>query len=564
MAVQSPYNRYDKGVPRSLRPYPARTLVDMVGKTAREVPESPALFFMGSTLKYCDLERQSDAFAFALVEAGVRKGDRVALLMPNVPQMIVSELGIWKAGAVVVPLNPLYTSQELEFALNESEAEIAVVLALFYGKVKAIQPKTQLRRVIATGIKEYLPPVKKLLFTLMKEKKEGHGVRVESPDLLYSKMIRQNLGKKPSLSLPLPGDTALFLFSGGTTGKPKCAVSSHDSLVMTGMQVSAWFGDVLIKGKDIFILNMPLFHAYAQVGVMATGFVGRHPLALLADPRNMDDLFETIRNLKPALLPGVPTFFNAMLRHATVFGEKSIFGCLKICVSSAGPLTPGIRERIEQLTGGKFINAYSLTEATVATVLEPVLGLKKAGATGVPAPDVVVKILDDQDEKTELQVGETGEVVICAPQLMKGYWGRPEDTAAVLRNGWLYTGDIGYLDNEGYLYIVDRKKDVIKPGGFQVWPSEVERVICSHPYVLDAGVSGVFDDYQGEAVKAWVVLREGRQMTKDELRHWCRKELAVFKVPKAVAFVDELPKSPIGKLLRRKLHSIDEMVSETS
>lgn len=564
MAVQSWCDHYDKGVPHSLRPYPARTLVDIVGKTARDIPESPALFFKGSKLNYCDLERQSDAFAFALAEAGVRKGDRIALLMPNVPQMIVSELGIWKAGAVVVPLNPLYTGHELEFALNECGAEIAVVLALFYGKVKAIQSKTTLRRIIATGIKEYLPPVKKLLFTLLREKKEGHGVRVESPDLLFSEMIRRNLGKKPRQPSPLPGDTALFLFSGGTTGKPKCAVSTHDSLVMTGMQISAWFDNALVKGKDIFILNMPLSHAYAQVGVMATGFVGRHPMALLADPRNMDDLFDTIRSLKPALLPGVPTFFNAMLRHSAVLAEKSMFGCLKVCVSSAGPLAPGIRERVEQLTGGQFINAYSLTEATVATVLEPVFGLKKDGATGIPASDVVVKILDDQDEKTELPVGETGEVVICAPQLMKGYWRRPEETAAVLRNGWLYTGDIGYLDNEGYLYIVDRKKDVIKPGGFQVWPSEVERVICSHPSVLDAGVSGVFDDYKGEAVKAWVVLRDGRQVTKEELREWCREELAVFKVPKAVVFVDELPKSPIGKLLRRELHSIDEMASETS
>lgn len=562
MAVQSWHNHYDKGVPHSLRPYPARTLVDIVGKTAREIPESPALFFKGEVMSFAELERQSDAFAIALLEAGVQKGDRIALLMPNSPQMIISEFGSWKAGAVVVPLNPLYTEHELEFALNECGAEIAVVLTPFYKRLKTVQPKTPLRLIIATSIKEYLSPVKKALFTFLKEKKGGHRVCIDTDDLSFSGMIREYLGARLYRQNPDPGDAALFLFSGGTTGQPKCAVSTHDSLVMTGMQLSEWFGKAFLREKDIFILNMPLFHAYAQVGVMATGFVGRHPMAVLPNPKDIDDLLNTIRKLKPALLPGVPAFFNNLLRHPRILAEKNSLSCLKVCVSSAGPLTPNTRGRIEQLTGGRFINAYSLTEATVASVIEPVFGSKKEEATGIPAPDVEVRILDDKDEKTELPAGKIGEIVIRGPQLMKGYWCRPEETSAALRHGWLYTGDIGYLDKEGYLYVVDRKKDVIKPGGFQVWPSEVEKVICHHPAVQEAGVAGLPDDYQGEVVKAWVVLKDGQQVTKEELGKWCRKELAAFKVPKEIVFADELPKSPIGKLLRRKLNEIDMAVSE--
>lgn len=562
MAVQAWHDHYDEGVLHSLRPYPARTLVDIVGKTAREIPENPALFFKGATVSFAELERQSEAFGTALIEVGVKKGDRIALLMPNSPQMIVGEFGIWKAGAIVVPLNPLYTEQELEYALNECGAETAVVLAPFYNRLKAVQAKTPLRLIIATGIKEYLTPVKKMLFTFLKEKKEGHRVRIDTGDLSFSGMIRQYMGAEQYQERPDPDDPALFLFSGGTTGQPKCAVSTHNSLVMTGMQFSEWFAKALVREKDIFILNMPLFHAYAQVGVMATGFVGRYPMAVLPNPRDVEDLLDTIKTLKPALLPGVPTFFNSLLQHPKVLAKKNSLSCLKICVSSAGPLTPKTRERIEELTGGRLINAYSLTEATVASVIEPVFGPKKEGGTGIPAPDVEVRILDDKDEKSELPPGEVGEIVIRGPQLMKGYWDRPEENSVVLREGWLYTGDLGYLDKEGYLYVVDRKKDVIKPSGFQVWPSEVEKVICSHPVVQEAGVAGVADDYKGEAVKAWIVLKEGQQVTKRELRAWCRRELAAFKVPKEIVFVDELPKSPIGKLLRRKLSEADMAVTE--
>jgi long-chain acyl-CoA synthetase len=557
-----PWHRhYDAGVPHSLKPYPAVTLVDIVAEAAAETPDKPALFFKGSIISYGLLERHGNAVASALLASGVKRGERVALLMPNSPQMIVAELGIWKAGAIAVPLNPLFSEHELTYALNECAAGTVIVLTPFYRKVKAVQPHTAVHRVVAVNIKEYLPPLKKVLFTLLKERKGGHRAALETGDLLFSRMLQGHEGSTKSFPGPAPGDPALFLFTGGTGGLPKCAVSTHNAMVMTGMQIYTWLGSAFEKGRDVFILNMPLFHAYAQVGVMATGFVGGQPLALLVNPRDIGDFLDTVRRLKPSLLAAVPTFYKALFAYPGMKGSRHSLGCLKVCVSSASPLPAGLRAQVEDLTGGRFINAYSLTEATVATVIEPLSGTKKEGAAGVPCIDVEVRILDQDDGCTPRSAGEHGEVVIRAPQLMKEYWNRAEATAEAIRDGWLYTGDIGYLDGDGYLFIVDRKKDIIKPGGLQVWPGEVEAVLCDHPLVHEAGVAGVPDDYQGEAVKAWVVLNEGARLTEEELQAFCRGELLHYKVPKHIEFVESLPKSAIGKLLRRKLNGQETVSS---
>jgi long-chain acyl-CoA synthetase len=546
-------HHYDKGVPHTLHPYPEETLVDVVRRSAEEQPQHSAMYFKGVSLSYRELDRQSDAVAGALLSLGLGIGDRVALIMPNSPQMIICELGIWKAGAIVVPMNPLYTVPELEHALNECGAETVIVLTPFYEKIKRVQTVSRLKRVIATAIKEYLSPLNNILFTLLKEKKDGHQVKLHAGDHWLSALLAAQAGVK---FLPVPirhDDPAIFLFSGGTTGNPKCVVISHQGLVMTGMQIASWFSVILEKGKDVILLNMPLFHVYAQVGIMTAALIERYPLGLVPNPRDLDDLLHTIKTLKPAVLPGVPTLFTALINHPRVKRDTSILKSLKLSVSGAAPLMLETKRRFEELTGGRIIDAYSLTESALASVFTPILGTYKHGSVGIPVPDVEVRIVDAETGLDDLHDQEVGEIIMRAPQIMKGYWQNPTETALVLRDGWLYTGDLGYLDEDGYLFIVDRKKDVIKPGGFQVWPRDVEEAIAAHPAVLEVGVAGVPDSYQGEAVKAWVVLRPGHQLTVEELREHCRQYLAAYKVPKLMEFTTALPKSTIGKVLRRKL-----------
>jgi len=544
---------YDEGVPHTLRPYPQRTLLDVVSDTARQRPKHPAMLFKGTQISYAQLERLSDAFAAALVARGVAKGDRVALLLPNCPQAIVAEFGIWKAGAIPTPINPLYTERELEHALNECGAETVIVLTPFYAKIKALQPRIPVRRVIATNIKEYLPAMLRLLFTLFKEKKEGHRITLQADDRWMGDLLRQHAGAPRPDVLIKPDDPALLLFTGGTTGTPKAALSTHQALVMTGMQFKAWFGKTLVDWDDSIMVNMPLFHTYGQVGVMTTALIGHHPLVLVPNPRDLDDMVATIRKARPAFLPGVPTLFIALLNHPDVRAGKADFTSLKLCISGAAPLLAETKRRFEALTGGRIVEGYALTETVMAGALTPIEGAYKEGAIGLPLPDVEVRIVDAETGQTDLPLGEVGEVLVRAPQLMVGYWEQPEETANVLRDGWLYTGDLGYLDEDGYLAIVDRKKDVIKPSGFQVWPREVEEVIAAHPAVAEVGVAGVPDERQGEAVKAWVVLQEGQQLTADELRAFCKGQLAGYKVPKHVEFRSDLPKTMVGKVLRREL-----------
>ncbi len=566
MAIEEPYlmepkpwlKHYDKGVPHTLQPYPEHTLLDIVSETARQKPNHPALLFKGTNLSYTQLERLSNAFAAALVAKGVKKGDRVALLLVNSPQALIAQLGAWKAGAIVAPINPLYTEPELEHALQECGATTVVVLTPFYDKIKSLQPQTNLRLVIATNIKEYLPPFLRILFTLFKEKKESHKTTLHSDDLWMKDLLHQyGNAQRPEVSV-VPDDPALLLFSGGTTGTPKAALGSHRSLLMSGMQIHTWLGGTLESWKDIVMLNMPLFHVYGNVGVLCPCLVGRNPMALVPNPRDLDDLIKTIRKTRPSLLPGVPTLFVALLNHPEVKAGKVDFKSMKVCISGAASLLPETKNRFENLTGGRLVRGYALSESMMAAVIAPVQETSKPDAVGLPLPDVEIRIADSDTGEGSLPPGEVGEILISAPQLMMGYWERPTETEEILRNGWLYTGDLGYLDEDGYLFIVDRKKEVIKPSGFQVWPIEVEEVIASHPAVAEVGVAGIPDDYQGEAVKAWVVLCEGQEATIDELRNYCRERLVGYKVPKHVEFRDSLPKTLVGKVLRRELVAEDK------
>ena len=547
---------YDPGVPASLAPYPDKTLLDVAADAAREVPDHTALIFKGSRLSHGRLEQLSDAFAAALLASGVRRGDRVALLLPNCPQFVLAELGAWKAGAIVVPLNPIYNEAELRLPLVDTGAETVVVLTPFYERLKSIQRETPIRRVIATNVKEHLPWHLRLLFTLFKEKKEGHRIGLRDGDVWLPDFLRLGGGRPPSGERPQPDDVALILMSGGTTGVPKGVVCPHRGLLATALQAHAWIKPVLADGKDVVMLPLPLFHAAAAVLGLGTFLVGRNPLVLVPNPRDISDLLATIRRERPAFFAGVPTLFAALLDHPDVASGNADFRSIKLCFCGAAPLMAETRRRFESLTGGRIVEVYSLTEALVAPIIGRVVGPNRPGAAGLPAPDVDLRIADP-DSGGALPAGQVGEILIRAPQVMPGYWNNPEETALALREHdgqrWLHTGDLGYLDGDGFLFIVDRLKDLIKPGGLQVWPREVEEAIASHPAVSETGVAGIPHEAKGEAVKAWVVLRAGACLTAEELRTYCKQRLAPFKVPSEVEFRGELPKSMVGKVLRRAL-----------
>ncbi|MGD8924746.1 MAG: AMP-binding protein, partial [Syntrophobacterales bacterium] len=350
MAGKPWLNRYDHDVPHSLEPYPDLTLIDVVAENAHRRPNHPALLFKGSQLTYAELDKLSNGFASSLVALGVEKGDRVAILLPNCPQFLVAQFGAWKAGAIVAPLNPLYTERELEHALRDCGAKIGVVLTSFYEKVSSLRSRVGLQIIIATNIKEFLPKITRLLFTLFIEKKQGHRVSIDSGDL----WLRDLLEERAELSVPelpiRPDDPALLLFTGGTTGSPKAAVGSHHAIFITGMQVRAWFASVLKDWDDVIMLAVPLFHVYGNIGVMSTGLIGGNPLALVPNPRDLDDLIGTIAKVRPAFLPGVPTLFIGLLNHPKVKAGKVDFKSMKLCISAAAPLLAETKRSFEDLT----------------------------------------------------------------------------------------------------------------------------------------------------------------------------------------------------------------------
>jgi long-chain acyl-CoA synthetase len=569
--MAAPWTRhYDSEVPPSLAPYPARTLVDYLRDTAASRPDEPAILFKGISLSNADLDRLSDSFAAALSRAGVARGDRVALVLPNCPQFLIAEFGAWKAGATVLPLNPLYTSSELREPLKTAGVEVVVTLTPFYRRLKEIQPETPVKRIIATSIKEYLPPLLRVLFTLFKEKKEGHRIELGPGDVWFQDCVKT--GAAAPGPGPSPNDAAIMLMSGGTTGVPKAVVGPHRCLVAAGLQLRTWLHPPASAGsshRDIALVPLPLFHVYACVGVQSHSIISHTPMALVPNPRDIGDLLKTITAVRPTLFSAVPALFIALLNHPRVKNKSVDFASIRASFSGAAPLMAATKSQFEELTGGRIVEGYSLTEAMMACVVNPLDGMNKVGSVGIPLPDVEVAIVDTEAGTTFLPNGQTGEVILRAPQLMTGYFNNAHETTRSLREHaaepswtsgrgpWLHTGDLGYLDADSYLFIVDRQKDLIKTSGYQVWPREIEEVLAAHPCVQEVGVAGVPDDVKGEVVKAWVVKRAGSDPTVDELRTYCRQHLAPYKTPAHIEFRDSLPKTMTGKVLRRALVAED-------
>jgi long-chain acyl-CoA synthetase len=423
-----------------------------------------------------------------------------------------------------------------------------------------VQPGTPLRRVIATNIKEYFPPLLRVLFTLAREKREGDRAAIAPGDHDFAHLLLVNRGRTPARTAVTADDPAVLLLSGGTTGTPKGVLGRHGSYVCAGLQIQAWCASVVAPGDVIFV-PLPLFHVYAHVGTQALAFIGGNALALVPNPRDLPDLLATIRRTKPAFFNGVPTLYVALLNHRDVKAGKIDFTSIKICFCGASALLADTKQRFEALTGARLVEGYSLTEAMMALCVNPVRGPNKPGSVGMPLPDVHLRVFDADAGTRVLATNEVGEIALSAPQLMIGFWNRPDETAGALRDHtedgitrrWLHTGDLGYLDEDGYVFIVDRKKDLIKTSGFQVWPREIEEVLATHPAVAEVGVAGVPDATKGEMVKAWVVLRAHQTADEAGLRAYCRERLAPYKVPSKIEFRTELPKSIIGKVLRRAL-----------
>lgn len=559
MASLRPWlTHYDDGVPATLEPYPERTLLDYLADTARERPDHSILIFKGRRMSAAELERESNAFAAALGAMGVKNGDRVALALPNCPQFLVAQYGAWKAGAIVCPFNPTYTQREMTDALTTTGAETVVVLNRFYGQVKAVQSRTDVKRVIATGIKEYLSPLLRAAFTLLREKKDGDRIVVAARDHRFADLLRDHRDAERYSITIRPNDPSTILMSGGTTGAPKGVLGRHRNLVIAGLQLQAWMKSTMLEWTDTIMIPLPLFHTFTQTGAQSLALINHNPLALIPNPRDLPDLLREINRVRPAFILAVPTLLNGIMNHPLARAGKVDFRSIKLCFCGAAALMAETKKRFEEATGGVIVEGYSLTEAQMAVVANPACGEKKIGSVGMPVPDVRVRIVDAENGTKPMNTGEVGEIVMHAPQLMEGYWQRPDATKEMLREDEygepaLYTGDLGYLDEDGYLFIVDRKKDLIKTSGFQVWPREVEEVIAAHPSVAEVGVVGVPDEAKGERVKAWIVWRAGTSVTENEMKAFCRERLAPYKVPSQIEIVSELPKTQVGKVLRRAL-----------
>ncbi len=547
------FKHYDPGIPQQVD-IPSTTVHQILQDTARQHPDRVCTIFKGAELSFAEMDALTDRLAAGLAARGVKKGDRVAIFMPNTPQFVIAFYGILKAGGVVVATNPLYTHRELEHQLNDSGAQLMLVMSNFYSLAKEVQPSTGLRRLIVTNIKEYLPPVLRVLFTLTKEKSDGHRVELsEGDEWLQDVLAGHPASERPVIDLG-PDDVALFQYTGGTTGLSKGAVGTHYNLVANTMQCRAWLENVDFQGRqEITLMAIPLFHVYGLVVGMLSAVKGGAALVMIPNPRDLKDVLASIQKYRPTSFPGVPTMYNAINNHPDVLAGKYDLSSIRACLSGSAPLLRETKTKFEALTGGKLVEGFGLTESLVATHANPINGENKTGSIGIPFPNVDCRIISLDDEVTVLEPNEVGELAIQSPSVMRGYHNMPTETANTVRNGWLYTGDIAYMDDDGYFFIVDRKKELIKPSGFQVWPREVEEAIAENPKVMEVGVAGVPDAYRGETVKAWVVVKPGESVTEDEIRSWCKERLAPYKVPTQVEFRDELPKTTVGKILRREL-----------
>ena len=549
MGIERPWiQHYDPGVPETIA-YPDVPLFRFLEEAACQHPEQPCTVFRDSVVRYGEMNALVNRMASALTALGVRKGDRVGLCLPNVPQFVLAYYAVLKAGGVVVAINPQYKQRELEFQAADSGITVLIGMSGAYALFNAVRPRTALRAVVLTHPDDaYSMPI----WAAGGSSPAPNEPMLAPGDRWLGELLASvPYGSEPQVKVTAD-DVAIFQYSGGTTGIPKGAIGLHRNLVANSLMFRRWLVG-LEAGKETTLMAIPMYHVYGMVVGMSVSILLGSKMVLISDPRNLQDVLRNIEVYAASFFPGVPTMYALINQHPEVQAGKYHLRSVRACISGSAPLLKEVRERFEGLTGAKLMEGYGLSEAPTATHCNPMFGEKRSGSIGLPLPDVDCRILSLEDGTTVLPPGEIGELVIRSPQVMKGYHNMPEETREALRDGWLHTGDIARIDEDGYFYIVDRKKELIKVSGFQVWPREIEEVIAGHPAVQEVSVAGIPDPIRGEAPKAWVVLRPGAQASAEEIRAWCEDTLVYYKVPAEVVFRDALPRTMVGKVLRREL-----------
>jgi long-chain acyl-CoA synthetase len=540
---------YEKGVPESIQ-YEEICMPDILNRIAKKLPDRPALIFQGTTISFEQLKEMVDRFATCLTDFGVKKGEAVAILLPNIIPCVAVYYAILKIGGIVVMNNPLYSDRELEHQFNDSGAKVLITLDVLANRMIDLRPRTKIKQIVHTCIGDYLPAVKRVLGRWLK--KYPFGEVKAAPDVyLWKDCLQKYAPQPPEIKLGF-NEVAMYQYTGGTTGVSKGVMLTHANLSKQVQQIGAWFPK-LERGTEIMLGALPYFHVFGLSTSMNYSIYMGWAQVLVPKPQP-EPLLEAIRNFCPTFAPLVPMMYIGMLNHPDL--KKTKMSCIKGAFSGSAPLPVEVIQAFEKATGAVIVEGFGMTETSPVTHVNPFAGgARKVGSVGVPISDTLCRIVDLEDEMTDVPVGERGELIIKGPQVMLGYKDKPDETAKTLRDGWCYTGDIATMDEDGYFYIVDRKKDMIISGGFNVYPRDIDEVFYLHPKVQEACSIGIPHPVRGESVKVFVVLKEGETATQEELIEYCKTRLATFKLPTEIEFRKELPKTNVGKILRKQLRA---------
>jgi len=541
---------YEKGVPETIQ-YEEICMPDILDRAAKKFPGNTALVFQGYQLNYTQFKDMVDRFATCLTDFGIKQGDAVAIHLPNLIPCVVAYFAILKVGAITVMNNPLYTDRELEHQFNDSGSKVLITLDLLANRMIDLRPKTKIKQIVYTSIGDYLPFPKNLLFPLVGKKKKLAADVKPGPDVYrWKDCIAKYSPKPPAVKIAFE-DVAMYQYTGGTTGVSKGVMLTHANLSKQVQQIAAWV-PILKRGEEIMLGALPYFHVFGLS--ISMNFAVHMGWSQVLVPRPQPQpLLEAIGKFRPTFAPLVPTMYIGMLNHPDL--KKTDMSCIKGAFSGSAPLPVEVIHDFEKMTGAIIIEGFGLTETTPATHVNPFGGVRKVGSIGVPISDTLARIVSLEDGITDVPVGERGELIVSGPQIMKGYKDMPDETVNVLKDGWLYTGDIATMDQDGYFYIVDRKKDMIISGGFNVYPRDIDEVFYQHPKVQEACSIGIPDPKRGENIKVYVVFKEGETATQEELITYCKTKLAIYKLPTEIEFRKELPKTNVGKILRKQLRA---------
>lgn len=543
---------YDSGVPPDVA-FEDVALPQWLERAARHYPERPALLFGNGRLSYGELKDQVDRLATALARLGVQRETRVAIQLPNLPQFVIAYYAVQTLGAVAVPTNPIYTPREIEYQWKDADCTVAVLADFIYAqRVAGIRDRLPIRHYLIASIPEYLRFPLNLLapLKLKRAKPQPLIAKVEPvPNVHPFRRLTERTEPRPPAATIGMDDLSTLLYTGGTTGVSKGVMLTHRNLSYNVQQLRAWFAQER-EGSETVLGALPFFHSYG-ISVMNVSVRLAAGIALLPNPRDIPNVIKAVIRHRVSFFPAVPAMYQAITQYPGI--ERLDLRSIRICNSGAAPLPVNVLQRFEQLTGARISESFGLTETSPATHFNPLYGVRKVGSVGVPLPGTDQKVVDAEDGVTERSAGEVGELLLHGPQVMSGYWQKPDETAKVLRERWLSTGDLAKLDADGYCFIVGRKKDMIICSGFKVYPDEIDRVLMAHPAILEAASIGIPDQKRGETVKSFIVLRPGQRLSVDEVLVYCREQLAAYKMPTAIEFRSELPKSGVLKILRREL-----------